>query len=408
MGGALAGLTVLECGTRLGAAVCGRLLTDLGADVLKIEPAIGDPARRAGPFPNDAPHPERSGLFAHLNRGKRGAVLDLDTEAGRAALRRLAARSAVLIAGATPAEIDRQGLGFSALAPINPALVCTAITPFGLTGPYRDHAASELVVTALSGVGYYVPGPVTDPAHEPPVQPGGQIAAFGAGVQAATATMVAVLAARAGGGGQQVEVAEQDVLLDTLRMYLSTWAYEGVNHPRDLARRPAGFGPPYWPCADGYVWGVPGAGAGEYAWLQIVDLMGNPEWAQEPQWLDAEFRRANADTIRAHVAAWTLGLPKATVADLLQQRHIPCMAVNSIEELLTDEQLRLRGAFVPLDHPDLPGALVPRFPIRMAEAGVIEDSAPAPKLGEHTAAALTAAGYDAAERDWLFRAGVAR
>jgi crotonobetainyl-CoA:carnitine CoA-transferase CaiB-like acyl-CoA transferase len=405
MASALAGLTVLECGTRLAAAVCGRLLADLGADVLKIEPGAGDPARFSGPFPDDTPDPERSGLFAYLNRGKRSAVVELDTAGGRDVLRRLAERADVVLAGAPAADLARQGLRYADLAEVNPELVCTAITPFGLTGPYRDYAAGELVVTALSGVGYYVPGPVESPVSEPPLQPGGQIAAFSAGAQAASATMVAVLAQEAGAGGQQVDVSEQEALLDSLRMYLATFAYEGINHPRALAQRPAGAGPPFWRCADGYVWGIPGGWAGEYAWLNLVDAMESPEWALDPRLLDAAYRRDHWNEIRPHVESWAMGLPKAVVADRLQQRHIPCMAVNRIDELLVEEQLLARAAFVPLAHPGLGAARVPANPIRFdgvpAAAG-----GPAPSLGEHTTQALTAAGYGDDEQTRLRRTGV--
>jgi crotonobetainyl-CoA:carnitine CoA-transferase CaiB-like acyl-CoA transferase len=167
---ALQDLAVLECGTRAAVGMCGKLLANLGARVTKLEPPDGDPSRHEGPFLGDLPHLEQSGLFVYLNRGKRSVTLDLDTVAGRVAVRRLAAVYDVLIVGGTREEIERWGLNYDLLADVSPELICTAITPFGLTGPRRDYADSEIVVAALSGVGQYIPGPA-ESASDPPVAP---------------------------------------------------------------------------------------------------------------------------------------------------------------------------------------------------------------------------------------------
>ena len=406
MASALADLQVIECGGRTSVSVCGKLLAELGAQVLKVEPTTGDLNRQAGPFPEDQPHPERSGLFAYLNRGKKSVTIDLELAAGRQVLRRLAAGAHILIAGERPIDLQRYGLLYDDLAAVNSQLVCTAITPFGLTGPYRDYADSELVIAALSGVGYYVPGGTESPSTTPPVLAGAQIAAYSAGVQAAGATLTAALACQAGLGGQQVDISEQEVLLDSLRMHLATYAYNGENPSRALGGRRMG-GAAYWRCADGYVWGFPAAANSEYAWFNLIDVMGNPEWTLDPQLLDAEYRSAHWDEIVPRIREWVSTMPKAELADAFQRRHVGCLPVSEITDLLQDEHLAARGAFVPLDQPDLDGAIVPAGPIHF-DGKRISASGPAPKLGEHTREALAESGFSEEEQRWLYRAAAVR
>ena len=401
----LGDLTVLECGPRLAVGVCGRLLADLGATVTKIEPPGGDPWRRAGPFPADVPDPERSGMFAYLHRGKRSVTLDMDSATGLQVLRRLVASADLLLAGDTPAQLERTGLLYQPLAEVNPRLICTAITPFGLTGPYRDHADSELVVTALSGVGYYIPGPVESPSTQPPVLSGAHVSDFCAGLQSATATMMAVMARGLTGVGQQVDVSEQETLLDSLRMYLATYVYEGVVQSRDRSNQAVGRGPAYWQCADGYVSGIPGPAAEEHAWMNLVDSMGNPEWALAEEFLDPAYRQQHWTDIQPRIDAWAASQPKAVVADLLQKRHVTCVPVNRIDDILADEHMAVRGAFVPLGQPGLESALVPASPIRF-DGSPVTASGLAPTLGQHTTDVLSQAGFTKEELLWLRQAGV--
>ena len=145
---ALSDVTVLDLSDNIAGAYCGRLLAGFGADVIKVEPPrLGDPARAIGPFPKDVPHLEKSGLFLHLNAGKRSLELDLGKqEEGREVLKRLASKAHVLIETFQPGFMASLGLGFDALKEVNPALVMTSITPFGLTGPYRNHKATDFGV----------------------------------------------------------------------------------------------------------------------------------------------------------------------------------------------------------------------------------------------------------------------
>ena len=166
--GALAGLRVLECGDFVAAPYAAKLLAQLGADVVKVEPPAGDSNRRRGPFPGGAPDAETSGLHLYLDQGKRGVALDLDADEGRASLRRLAANADVLIASGPPALLERRGLTYAALNASNPQLVVTTITPFGLDAPDdRELPMRELCDVAAGGWLSLSPGTLEDPDLPP-------------------------------------------------------------------------------------------------------------------------------------------------------------------------------------------------------------------------------------------------
>ena len=141
---ALPNVTVLDLSDNVAGAYCGRLLAGLGADVVKVEaPGVGDWARRVGPFPDDVPHTEKSGLFLHLNAGKRSLTLDMKKPEGREVLKRLASKAHVIIETSPPGMMASMGLGFDVLKESNPSLVMTSITPFGQTGPYQNYRATD-------------------------------------------------------------------------------------------------------------------------------------------------------------------------------------------------------------------------------------------------------------------------
>jgi hypothetical protein len=147
------GVRVLEYATMVSGPYCSKLLADMGADVIKVEePPQGDPARKRGPFPEDRPHPERSGLFMYLNTSKRGITLDPDEDAGRDALERLV-RWADILVDNRPGRLQSLGLGWDAVQSMNPSLILTSITPYGLTGPRSGHKGSELTSYHAGGHG---------------------------------------------------------------------------------------------------------------------------------------------------------------------------------------------------------------------------------------------------------------
>lgn len=149
---ALDGVKVLDLSEGIAGPYCTRLLGGFGADVTKVEkPGEGDTSRKAGPFPKDIPHPEKSARFLHLNINKKGITLNLETTAGREILRQLTKKADILVESFEPGQMSDWGLDYESLEKINPGLVVTFITPFGQTGPYRNYKWSSAVLDALGG-----------------------------------------------------------------------------------------------------------------------------------------------------------------------------------------------------------------------------------------------------------------
>ena len=270
---ALPDVIVLDLSDNVAGAYCGRLLAGFGADVIKVEPpGFGDWARGVGPFPDDVPHGEKSGLFLHLNSGKRSQTLDLEKAEGREVLKRLAAKAHVVIETSPPGIMASMGLGFDSLRGVNPSLVMTSITPFGQTGPYRNFRATDFGVFAMSGR-MYVHGLLD---REPlPYAP--DVAWYQVGTTAAAATMGALFVSRRQGVGQQVDVSAQETLIGNVDSRCLFYEYTGVKTSRE--RWPGGIPQGAYPCQDGYV--VLGVGYDVY-FRRLCEAMGMPEVAQDP------------------------------------------------------------------------------------------------------------------------------
>src|SRR5581483_4571005 len=228
MAGALQRLKVVEVGDLVSAPYAAKLMADLGAEVVKVErPKTGDAARRRGPFPGGAPHPDKSGLFLYLNANKYGVTLDLAQPQGFELLEDLSAGADVLIHNLPPAEMDRIGLSFERLARRNPRLVMTSIAPFGLSGPHRNWRAEELTVWSSGGV-CVLNGAGPNHPELPPLKTFGSQAGFQAAAHAAVAAMGAVFAQLRSGKGQHVEVSGQEALVSQNEMVFEYWPYMQV------------------------------------------------------------------------------------------------------------------------------------------------------------------------------------
>ncbi|MGH2602386.1 MAG: CoA transferase, partial [Dehalococcoidia bacterium] len=188
---ALDGLRVIDLTAGVSGPYCTKLLAGLGAAVVKVEPPAGESGRRAGPFPGDQPHAERSGRFLHLNTGKLSVTLNVETATGRRLLDRLLADADVVVLDGPPRRLSERGLDPATLAQAHPHLIITAISPFGRSGPYRDFAAGEIVLYALGG--YLI---LTGDPDKPPIKAYGSQVEYQAGLQAAVGTLVALRAAR--------------------------------------------------------------------------------------------------------------------------------------------------------------------------------------------------------------------
>jgi CoA:oxalate CoA-transferase len=368
--GPLSGLAVLELGGMVAAPFCGKLLADLGADVLKVEPPSGDPARRRGPFPDDVPHPERSGLFLYLNTSKRAVTLSLETETGRDIFRRLLAGVDVLIEDRAPGELESAGLGPEGLARVNSRLIAISITPFGQTGPYRRYRAHPLNLYHASGHSASLPLPEGGEGRAPP-RGGGYLGEYDAGLTAALATLAAVLGRGRGSPGARVDVSKQEALMCLERIDLG----RAINDPESLQRRMVGG---LNRAKDGYFVITP---IQNHQWQGLVRVMGEPAWSRA-DWCQTEVgRMEHREEIRPRIEEWAAGLTRDEIYHLTQAEGTPTGPVRDVAEVRAWKQAEARGFFAEIEHPEAGTQVYPTAPYRFSRTPWA--ARPAPRLGQH-------------------------
>ena len=379
---ALDGIKIVELAQLVAGPYCAKLLADLGADVLKVEPPCGDRARSLGPFPGDCPHHEQSGLFLYLNTNKRGITLNPQAHTGRRLLCELVRRADVLVEDGPPPAMAWLGLDYEALREINPGLVVTSITPFGQSGPYRDYKAYDITCQAAGGIAY-VTG---DPEQEPLIVPGNQ-ADYQAALNAAVGTLAALLCRETSGQGQHVDISEQESIASVLGDVISFFSYQGRVRPRRVKPQdfadlrllwPAGI----YPCKDGY---INITVLEPHQWRSFVDLIGNPPWATDPRYEDRYFPQEQGAADIDLEPLITEALGHFTREELFhegQRRRIPVSPVYDAAEVLRSPQLVERGFFVPARHPAAGTLTYPGAPYKLGQTPWrIERTAPL--LGEH-------------------------
>jgi crotonobetainyl-CoA:carnitine CoA-transferase CaiB-like acyl-CoA transferase len=339
--GPLDGMVVVDITQGAAGPFCTKLLAELGAEVIKVEPPDGDSARREGPFPPAGAHPEASAAFLFRNTGKRGVVADLATAEGRATLSRLVAGADVLVSDLSPGAERRLGLDLAALAAAHPALVLTHVTCYGRTGPYAEAPPAEIVVQALSGF-LDLMGSAD---REPVMAPGNQAAHIG-GLAAAVATLAALLDARHGGGGRDIDAAAVDAMLSLIFAPVMTYSYQRATRGR-VGPRSVIYGPltDIHPCRDGY---ITTAVQTSRQWEALCALLGRPDLLEAIPWGTA---REHAGPLAEAIHAWLAPRTRLEAFTAMQEYRLPVGMVLSPEEVLADPQCAARGFFVAVDHP---------------------------------------------------------
>ena len=327
--------------TDLSGQLCGRVLADLGTEVIKIEPPGGDPVRNLAPFITSADGKRLSTVFAHLNAGKASKVLDLNAETGRAQLRELVKTADVLIESFQPGDLDAKGLGYKDLATINPRIVMTSITGFGQTGPKKNFACNDLVALAESGF-LYISG---DPSL-PPVKPPETQAYYFASLFATAGLLAALYRRERTGQGDHVDASMQEALA-TQEHIIRLWANEQQIAKRAGSQHGSVAPAKIFSCKDGFVYLY----VTRQHWKLFLSLWKNhPTVFDAPDWLNNLYRRAHADGLNSAVEAFLSGFTMAEITEFLQAKGIPCVPVNTPMGFANDEQVRERGFMAPVEH----------------------------------------------------------
>jgi crotonobetainyl-CoA:carnitine CoA-transferase CaiB-like acyl-CoA transferase len=376
MAGALSSLKIVEVGEMASAPYCSKLLADMGAEVVKVErPGAGDRARIRGPFPGDIPHPEKSGLFLYLNTNKRGVTLDIAQPEGFEILEKLVADADVLVHNVTPPEMDRVGLTYERMRRANPKLIMTSIAPFGMSGPYRDYRAEDMTLWSAGGVSALNGAPQFP--QLPPLKAAGQQAGYQGGAHAAVATMGAAFAALRDGAGQHVEVSVQESVAAILEMTFEYWPYMKMISTRWGQKPLAPVSPML--CKDGFIFLCC---IEEHQWRSFVDIMGNPEWANEEIFKDRLVRAVNWDALKVLLEPWVSQQTVLGLYRMAQERRVPFAPVSTMGDLLNSEHLKARGFFAEIAQPVAGKHLYPGAPLKY-ERTPWEIRRPAPTLGQH-------------------------
>jgi benzylsuccinate CoA-transferase BbsE subunit len=385
----------------------GKVLAELGADVVKIEPPGGDRAGRRAPYLGGVEDPERSLSWLALNTSKRGVTLDLRRPRGQALLRELAAGADALIETCAPGEMDAWGVGWEALRELNPRLVYCALTPFGLTGPYAHYRAHDLVVVAMGGN-----ASMTGDPDRAPLRCTMPTSTFHAGAEAAVGIAMALFAREKSGRGQLVDVSARECQLATLVTGAGQYALSGRLRGRTGAA--LGATREIWHARDGWVsFGLRGGPARIPNLIATVEYMAEegmaPEWLRKYDWADYNHNTVTPEDVARFEEAFGAFFATKTRRELYEQaleRRIMLAPCNDAKEILEQPQLRFREFFTRVEYPEEGAGIEHPGSFARSNRCSVGIRGRAPRIGEHNAEVFGELGLSAGDLEALAREGV--
>ena len=390
----LQGFRVLDLTRFLSGPYCTMVLAEFGADVIKIEqPVTGDDSRRMAPKVNGESYP-----FAMPNRSKRSVSLDLKSERGKQLFLELARDADLIIENFRPGVVKRLGIGFEDVKAINPDIIYASISGFGQTGPYKERPGFDIMAQGV--VGFMR---MTGEPGGKPVKIGIAINDIAAGVTAVYSIMAAEMNRRSTGEGQYIDISLVDAGLAWTVWESGAYFADGeVPQPTGTRHRRSS---PYqaYRTSDGYV--VIGAN-NDRLWLRLInDVLGRPEWAEDPRFATLPDRMANIDELEREIEAITTTASTHEWIDRLDKAGVVGGPVLTYDEALEDEHVLSRNMIVDVEHPII-GPMKTIGPPAKFSGLDFAVRGPAPWLGQHTAEVLREAGIDDGELKELFTEGV--
>ena len=392
--GPLAGIRVVDLTRVLAGPFATQSLGDLGAEVLKIEPpGGGDETRRFPPFIGDEGH-----YFLGINRNKKSLVVDLQQEAGKEILRRLAADADILVENYRPGVMDRLGLGYAALSEINPRLIYCAISGFGLSGPLRDKPSFDIVTQALSGA-----LSINGERGRMPVKLGIPLGDMVGGIFGPQAILAALHERHRTGKGRLIDISLYDGLIGMLGYFAQLAFITGEDPPPMGSSHPNIVPYGSFPAADG---SIIIAVLSERFWGNLCNALERPDLAADPRYANPTLRRDHRDELDETIAGITRTRTVAEWEKRLQEADVPHSPVLGVTAALSSPQALAREMVVEVEHAAIGRMKVGGRPIKFPGAKQSPIAAP-PTFGQHTAAVLRdALGYSETEIAALRDAGV--
>jgi len=395
--GPLTGLKVIELAHIMAGPVCGRMLADMGADVIKVERVPhGDATRGFVPPEIDGESP----AFMMLNRNKRGIAVDLKHAEGKTIVRRLLADADIVIENYRKGTMERLGLDYERLSAQNPGLIYCEISGFGRTGPFADLGGFDLVTQGYSGL-MSITG---EGPGRPPVKCGAPITDITAGLLAAIGVLAAVVERRTSGRGQRVDTSLFEAGI-THTFWQSAIALATGESPMPLGSAHP-LAAPYEAFATADGWITVGA-SNEETWQRLPPALGKPELLDDPRFARNKDRMVHHDALTAELAAAFAQQTTAQWLERLAAAGVPAGPVLSIVDMLAHPQTKARDMVVETPHSRLGSVPTLGFPIKFGRSTTAIRSG-APTLGEHTRAVLRDLGYADDEIDSLLAAATVR
>ena len=370
--------------------IAGKLMGDLGADVIKVEPPGGDASRSIGPFFHDEPHPEKSLYWMAFNLNKRGITLDLESADGRGLFLRLVETADFVVESFNPGYMDEIGLGYEVLSKANPRIIVAAITPFGQEGPYRDFKTTDLINMSMGAYTF-----TTGDADRPPVRISFPLSYCHAGAEAAAAAVMAHYHRERTGEGQFIDVSIQECVIWTLMNTTTTWDLIQTNVSRGgpvMVNPQTGLRmQTVWPCKDGYVTFIVAGGQTRAASMRAFVVwmdengMASPGLKETP-WEELDMRsitQEQYDAISAEIGPFLLSVTAGELYQKAVDQRFLLAPVTTAELALQSPQLQAREAFTEIEHPELGGTITyPGAFVKMS-AWSPRIFRRAPHIGEH-------------------------
>lgn len=393
--GPLAGFKVIELAHIMAGPVCGLMLADMGASVIKVEKYPGgDDSRRFVPPAIEG----ESAAFMMMNRNKRGIALDLKSEAGKQVLRRLLADADALIENYRAGTMERLGLGYESLRKDNPGLIYCSLSGFGRTGPYSDRGGFDLIAQGMSGL-MSITG---EGPGRPPVKCGPPLTDITAGILAAMGILAAYASRLKTGKGQAVDTSLFEAGI------IQTYWQSAICFATGVAPGPMGSAHPLngpyqaFETADGWI--TVGA-ANQANWLRLIEVLGAKELGSDPRFANNTGRMANLKALEAELTSFFKRRPSSEWLEMFEAAGLPAGPVLDVAEMQRDPQTLAREMVTSVEHTLAGPMQTLGLPVKFSDTpGAVRHGAPL--LGEHSRQILSEHGYADGDIDKLIEEGV--
>lgn len=332
--GPLAGCRVLEIGSTVAGPFCGRMLADFGADVIKIEPADGDPVRTMG-----KQFEGRSLYAASIFRNKKLVSIDLHSQAGRDLVRDLAAKCDIVVENFKPGTLEKWGLGWADLSSLNPRLIMVRISGFGQDGPYSHRPGYGVVCEAVSGLRH-----LTGDPDRAPSRVGVSMTDYIAGLHGAYGAVMALMARDKTGRGQCIDAALYESAFNFMEVWIPAYDKMGFVPDRTGARLIGSTPNNLYPTADGTYIHITAMADGLFR--RLVEAMGQPQLAQDPRFAEHMNRNEHHEALDAIIGAWTGTLPLTEIEAILHEASVPATRIFTVADIFNDPHYRARQSIV--------------------------------------------------------------